>query len=60
METVLTIALSGLGTAEGLLKRRAAKEQDAKKKKKLQKVASGIREAREAIEDLLADEAFAE
>jgi hypothetical protein len=58
METILTIAQSGLGTAEGLLKRKAAKETNAAKKKKLQKVAAALRVANDAITDLLTDEAF--
>jgi hypothetical protein len=49
-----------LGTAEGLLKRRAAKEKNAAKKKKLQKVAAALRVANDAINDLLSDEAFSE
>ena len=58
METVLTIAQSGLGTAEGLLKRKAAKEANAAKKKKLLKVAAALRVANDGIADLLTDEAF--
>jgi hypothetical protein len=58
METILTIAQSGLGTAEGLLRRKAAKEKDAAKKRKLLKVAAALRVANDSISDLLTDEAF--
>jgi len=56
METILTLAQSGLGTAEGLLKRKAAREKDAAKKKKFMKVAVALRVANDAIADLLTDE----
>jgi hypothetical protein len=58
METILTFAQSGLGTAEVFLKRKAAKEKDAAKKRKLSKVAAALRVANDATTDLLADEAF--
>lgn len=58
METILTFAQSGLGTAEVFLKRKGAKEKDAGKKKKLLKVAAALRVANDAITDLLTDEAF--
>jgi hypothetical protein len=59
METILTIAQSGLGTAELFLRRKAAKEKDAAKKKKLLKVAAVLKAANESITDILTDEAFA-
>lgn len=58
MEMILTMAQSGLGTAEGFLKRKAAKEKDAAQKKKLLKVAAALRVANDAITDLMTDEAF--
>jgi hypothetical protein len=58
MEMILTLAQSGLGTAEGLLKRKATKEKDAAKKKKLLKVAAALRVANNSITELLTDEAF--
>jgi hypothetical protein len=58
MEMILTLAQSGLGTAETFLKRKAAKEKDAAKKRKLQKVAAALRVSNDAISELLADEAL--
>jgi hypothetical protein len=58
MDMILTIAQSGLGTAEVYLKRKAAREPKAEKKKKLLRVAASLRIANDAISDLLSDEAF--
>lgn len=58
MEAILTLAQSGLGTAEVFLKRKSAKEKDAAKKKKLAQVAAALRAANDGITSLLTDEAF--
>jgi hypothetical protein len=58
MELVLTIALSGLGTAEKALRRQSSKETDAKKKKNLLKVAAALKAAADGINSLLEDGAF--
>lgn len=56
MELILTMAQSGLGTAEAFLKRKAAKEKDAEKKAKTLKLAKALKAANEGITAYLSDE----
>lgn len=54
METVLLIALSGLGTAAVALRRKAATAKQEKTKQKFTNAAVAVEAAQKAIQDILA------
>ena len=60
METVLLIALSGLGTAAVALRRKAATVKQEKTRQKFTNAAVAIEAAQKAIQEVMASEEFKE